>query len=88
MQIVLECYGIFESLCGTAELRLDLVADEADVAAALRALAARVPATEPHLARTAVARGDALVAREEALRPGDRLALIPPVSGGAYQPPM
>lgn len=83
MQIVLECYGVFESLCGGAELRLDVEADNPDVAAALEALAARVPAAEPHLVRTAVARGDTLIAREDALQAGDRLALIPPVSGGA-----
>lgn len=83
MQIVVECYGVFESLCGGAELRLDVEGDSPDVAAALDALAARVPAAEPHLARTAVARGDALIAREDTLQAGDRVALIPPVSGGA-----
>ena len=86
MQILVECYGVVENLCGGAELRLDVEGDSPDVAAALDALAERVPAAEAHLARTAAARGDALIGREEALQAGDRLALIPPVSGGSATP--
>lgn len=81
MHITVECHGLLREICG-AELALEIPQDDATVAAALQALAAQHPALNPHLPRVACARGDTLVARDAPLAEGDRLALIPPVSGG------
>mgnify|MGYP005999972049 CR=1 FL=1 len=58
------------------------VEGHATVADVLEALAAELPDMVAHLPRTACARGDTLVPRDEPVDDGDHLALIPPVSGG------
>lgn len=85
MHITVECHGLLREICG-AELALEIPQDDATVAAALQLLAAQHPALNPHLPRVACARGDTLVARDAPLAQGDRLALIPPVSGGCEPP--
>lgn len=82
MRITVECYGVLSEVCGAAEQQIDLPASGGDVAAVLAALAAGTPGLAAHLPHTAVARGDTLLARAAAVSDGDRLALIPPVSGG------
>ncbi len=82
MQIILECHGVFRSLCGSDEQALELPGDRASIAEVLDALAEHTPETAKHLPRTACALGDRLAEREETVRNGDRVALIPPVSGG------
>lgn len=81
MRISVECHGVLVEVCG-AERELTLDAGTATVADALAALTAQVPTLHVHLPRAAVARGDELVGRDAAVVDGDRLALIPPVSGG------
>lgn len=81
MRIAVECHGVFRGLCGP-ELTLDLPGSRATVAEALRALAVQVPEAAAYLDRTACAVGDELVGRDRGLTDGDRVALIPPVSGG------
>lgn len=81
MRVTIECHGVFRSLCG-AEYTVEIDNGNATVGDALTALADAVPETADHLPRTACAAGDTLVDRDTMVEDGDRLALIPPVSGG------
>lgn len=81
MRITIECHGVFGGLCGP-ECAVEVADERATVADALAALEAEVPEVAGHLPRTACALGDELVTRDTELGDGDRLALIPPVSGG------
>lgn len=81
MRVIIECHGVFGGLCGP-ERAVELAVARATVADVLAALADEVPETAVHLPRTACAVGDALVARDTEVGDGDRVALIPPVSGG------
>jgi len=58
------------------------VPDGATLAELRRALAERVPALGPLLGRSAFAVGQDFADEDRALRPGEEVALIPPVSGG------
>ena len=82
MRVMVECHGPLADLCGGLEQAVEGLMPGADVAEVLAALAARVPDIAETLRYTAVARGDVLVSRAEPVWDGDRLALIPPVSGG------
>lgn len=82
MRVIIECNGVFSGLCGP-ERTVEISGARATVADALAALEAEVPEAAAHLPRTACALGDALVSRDTELGDGDRLALIPPVSGGS-----
>lgn len=82
MPIVFEFFGVLERLAGAATLELELPVQSATVEDALVALARRLPDMAPHLPRAACAVNDRLVLRGEALAPGWRLALLPPVAGG------
>jgi len=81
MKITIECHGAARNWCGADELSLDLP-ETANVAAALDALATRYPDFAAQRTRVAVASGDTVVRGSAPLREGERLALIPPVSGG------
>lgn len=82
MRITVECYGVLGEVCGGLEQVVELAGARADVAAVLAALAACRPGLQAHLPHTAVARADTLVPRDAVVADGERLALIPPVSGG------
>jgi molybdopterin converting factor small subunit len=81
MRVIIECFGASRRWCGADSIALDLAAT-ATVADALEHLAARYQELAARLDSVAVAIGDAVVARGTRVREGDRLALIPPVSGG------
>lgn len=83
MKVTLECFGRYRELCGGQEISLTLDGERASVDSVKAALAKAVPMTAEWLPRTAVARGDQLVQGEVEVEDGERLALIPPVSGGA-----
>lgn len=79
--VTAECFGALESLMGadTVSIRMD----PPHTAAHLISAAARQhPGAADLLSRTACARADTLLGADTALADGDRIALIPPVSGG------
>lgn len=82
MQITFEFWGALRRAAGGDERTLTLPASATRVADALDALAATLPALGDQLDNTAVAMGDRLLLRTEALEDGMRLALLPPVAGG------
>lgn len=81
-RIDVQCYGILEQVCGGLDRQVSVSALPVTVAEVLECLARDVPALREHLAHTACAVGDCIVARDARLQAGDTLALIPPVSGG------
>ena len=81
MDVVVDCYGVAARLSGGAQ-HVVRVPPGARVADALVALAARWPELGAILPACACAIGDAVARRDHALRAGERLALLPPVSGG------
>jgi molybdopterin converting factor small subunit len=81
VRITVECYGASQRWCGAELLSLDLV-EAARVTDALDQLAERYPDFASRRETVAVAIGDEIVAASRALAEGERIALIPPVSGG------
>lgn len=75
---------LFASLrerAGERELQVD-IPDGITVAALREHLAAGYPWLAPLMSRVAVAVNEEYAPGEQVLRPGDTIALIPPVSGG------
>lgn len=81
MQISIEFHGVLRRLAGTDQTSLH-VSDAALVSEALADLEKKLPNLSEMLEATACAVGDELVHRNSSLSDGDRLVLIPPVSGG------
>ena len=81
MRITVECYGASQRWCGAELVNLDL-GDAVTVSDALRRLGERYPELAARRETLAVAIGDEIVAASRALADGERIALIPPVSGG------
>ena len=81
MRITVECHGASQRWCGAELVNLDL-GEAATVADALGRLAERYPELAARRETVAVAIGDDIVAASRTLIEGERLALIPPVSGG------
>jgi molybdopterin converting factor subunit 1 len=66
---------------GTRRLTLE-ARGPVSVDAFLQQVAAAQPALQPWIGRVAVAVNERYVRRDATIRPGDRVALLPPVSGG------
>lgn len=81
VNVVFEFWGVLQRLAGATERSLELPGP-ATVQSALEALGQALPALAAQLESTAVADGDRLLLRQEPLRDGQRLALLPPVAGG------
>jgi len=81
MRITVECYGASQRWCGAELVNLDL-GETATVADALKRLAERYPELALRRDTIAVAIGDEIVPNGRALAEDERIALIPPVSGG------
>lgn len=81
LDITLICHGALSQQMGGDTLRMALAPPHTP-AGLLTQAAERWPQATGLLARTACARGDSLLAAEDALQDGDHIALIPPVSGG------
>lgn len=81
MRIDVEFHGVLRRLAGMDQTVLD-VADAAAVSEVIAALENQLPNLGEVLEVTACAVGEELVHRNASLSDGDRLVLIPPVSGG------
>jgi molybdopterin converting factor small subunit len=81
MRITVECCGASQRWCGAELLSLDL-AEAVTVADVLDRLSGRYPELAAKRESIAVAIGDQIVPASRALFEGERMALIPPVSGG------
>ena len=81
MQIRVKFFALVRERAGRGELLLN-VGDGATVADALVRLGEQVPAVAELLPRCAFAVNRSYAQRDHALREGDELAVIPPVSGG------
>ncbi len=81
MRITVECYGASQRWCGAELVNLDL-GHAVTVGDALLRLAERYPELAARRETLAVAIGDEIVPPGRALLDGERIALIPPVSGG------
>lgn len=81
MQIEVHCYGVTRRYTGSEIVAVRL-AEPATVADALTELAGAGEEFAALLKQCAVAVGDELVRRTHPLKPGDEIALLPPVAGG------
>jgi molybdopterin converting factor small subunit len=81
MDIIVECYGVTARLAGGVQ-HLFPIAPGARVQDLLDALALRWPELGAVLPGCACAVGDTVVSRARPLGAGERVALLPPVSGG------
>ncbi len=75
-------YGVLKQETGTKHLTLDLPGDAPPVGTLADALAAQYPALARRLPTVAFAVRDELVTPDYRLADNDRVALLPPVSGG------
>jgi molybdopterin converting factor small subunit len=82
LSLTVECCGILEQVCGGARRELGVSDFPVIVEEALAQFAAENPAAAEYLPYVACAVGDAVVQRDYALREGETLVLLPPVSGG------
>jgi molybdopterin converting factor subunit 1 len=81
MSITVKLFAILRERAGVDAFRLDL-RDGATVAEAAAMIGERFPPAREHLRRVAYAVNREYAAATTALRDGDELAIIPPVSGG------
>lgn len=81
MTIHILLFAVLRDAAGAGEVTLELP-QGSTARDAGAALSARFPALEPYLSRVAFAVNRSYAPPETALREGDEMALIPPVSGG------
>ncbi len=82
MRVSVLYFAAARDLAGTSEEPLEL-AEGVTVGGALEAIVRRHPALAPHVRQLRVARNEAFAELGDRVAPGDVLALIPPVAGGA-----
>jgi molybdopterin converting factor subunit 1 len=81
MRIEVLCFATTRDVIGKPQLALDVPAD-ATVGVVLESLAERHPGLRPLLGRMRYAVNEEFAAVAQPLADGDRLALLPPMSGG------
>ena len=82
MQVQVLFFGVLKDLAGKPGESLTL-ADSATVAELLRHYKARIPRIEDYASSLAVSVNQEYAGMDTRLQPGDEVALLPPVSGGA-----
>jgi molybdopterin converting factor subunit 1 len=82
MQIRVRLFAVCRDRAGSDHLELDLPGDITSVAALSEAVCAAAPALAPLMRVVRVAVNQSFARPEDPVRPGDEVALIPPVSGG------
>jgi len=82
MHITVRFFALTRDRAGVSQIELEL-APGASVANAVQRIADMFPELKALLPRIAFAVNQTYVDRSTMLRPGDELALIPPVSGGS-----
>lgn len=85
MRVIVEFFGPARDWAGAARIEVDL-SDAADAASLRAALKQRCPAAADRLDRTRFAVNEAFAPDDAVLREGDRVAVIPPVTGGQNDP--
>jgi len=81
MRVSVQLFARLRELAGHADLACD-VADGATIADVWRAVADRHPALAPHGSSVSCARNEDFARMSAAVRDGDAIAFLPPVSGG------
>jgi MoaD family protein len=81
MKIHVQFYAQLQDLVGTRELDIDL-AEGATVRDLLSEIYAQQPALRPHDKSILVGVGVEFVDRNYELKPGEEIAIMPPVQGG------
>lgn len=77
-------FAVLREKAGSDALEVRLPAEGATVAAVLNACAEQHPVLAPWLPHIKVAVNCAYATSNEAVRPGDEIAFLPPVAGGAF----
>lgn len=81
MKVRVQFYAQLRDLVGMRELDIEL-SERATVRDLLDEIYARFPALRPHDKSILVGAGVEFVDRNHALKPGDEIAIMPPVQGG------
>ena len=81
MQVTVRLFAMMRDAAGVDHLPVDLP-DQSTAGDALVAVVQQQPALQPYAQRLAIAVNLEYVPWNHALRDGDEVALIPPVSGG------
>ena len=81
MKVRLHLFSQLKDLAGTADLNVDLAA-RATVSDLLKTLYERAPALREHDNSILVGVGVEFVDRNYVIKPGDEIAIMPPVQGG------
>jgi MoaD family protein len=81
MKVRLQFFSQLKDLAGTANLNVDLAAG-ATVSDLLKTLYERAPAFREHDSSILVGIGVEFVDRNYVIKPGDEVAIMPPVQGG------
>ena len=85
MKVTVQLFAVLREMAGVQQIELDELPEDLDLAGLKRLLAER----HPELGEVSAARGvidTVYVGEEAAIRDGAKVALIPPVSGGAPLP--
>lgn len=81
MIIAIELFARLREIAGQPRIQLELP-EPSTLAAVRRTLVARLPDAASLVMKSAIAVNECYADENVALRPGDRVAVLPPVSGG------